>query len=31
MTTTIFGTSQSRAFRVSWAAKELGFPFDHEC
>jgi glutathione S-transferase len=30
MNTTIFGTSQSRAFRVLWAAKELSFPFEHE-
>ena len=28
--TTIFGTSRSRAFRVLWAAKELGVSFVHE-
>jgi glutathione S-transferase len=30
VTTTIFGTSRSRAFRVLWAAKELGIPFEHK-
>jgi len=30
MATTIFGTSRSRAFRVLWAAKELGIRFDHQ-
>ena len=30
MTTTIFGTSKSRAFRVLWLAKELGIEFEHQ-
>ena len=29
MSTTIFGTSHSRAFRVLWAATELEVPFEH--
>lgn len=30
MTTTIFGTSKSRAFRVLWMAKELDIAFEHQ-
>ncbi len=30
MTTTIFGTSKSRAFRVLWLAKELDIAFEHQ-